>query len=495
MAQFSWIRLIGFVALMLTGLGTETFAQTTDELLANLKSPIPKTRRDAARELGERRQKAGSRTLQEVVASDKTAEVRSAAIHALGRIKDMDALPVMLATLRDSDVDVRRETILALVMLYTEKDIDFILARRSGIRLLDPFLSTYESTVLDPVVTVDPRIPDGLVGLVGQDPDEVSIPAIRALGVLRAGQTVDALGRKLASAGGLRVEILRTFIKMGEPSAGRYVIAYLNDNDTRVRNQAHTAAGVLKTKDAVPELLRIFRSNADENTRKLSLEALARIADPKTEEVMIAALASPSAGLRRFANEGLARLENAKRVEMISSYRLKEKDASVRLAQAFALYRLGRREYIQAVAADLASGRKDQASEYLLESRPEDLYPLLDTGPAEQRRRVAESLGKIGSAGAIPPLRRLLNASDSELVNAANLAIYRIEQRVAPKPQGEKQDTERQRRPKKVVPRVFGFASPIQADGLYVETPLIVKVLRTSVGGIFRGRPLTVAIS
>ncbi len=443
---------LALVVFLTPGLCSPALAQSTEELIANLRSPVAKARREAAHELGERRQKEASEALQGAMRSETDPEVRSAVVIALGRIKDMAALPVMLAALQDGEVDVRRNAILALVMLYIEKDIDFILARRAGINLLNPFLSTYDNTVVDPDSTVDPRIPEALIKLVGRDPEDVGIPAIRALGVLHATSVVEALGQKMAATSGVRVEILRAFIKIGDPAAGKYLTRFLNDDDSKVRHQALTAAGVLRAKNTVPELLKIYRSDADEKTRKLAFEALGQIGDPATERVMIEALLSPSAEMRRFANEGLGRIMAVKETEQISGNRLKEKDASVKLAQAFVLYQLGRREYLQAITAELDSPRKEQASEYLLEIKPEDLYPFVNQGTNSQRKRVIEALGKTGSSGAISHLKPALRADDASLANAANLAIFRIQKRMSIPLKPAAEESDRQSRPKRVKP-------------------------------------------
>ena len=406
--------------------------QTTEELIANLRSPIPKTRREAARELGERRQREAAEALAHTLRTDTRADVRREAARALGLIKDEAPLPALLSALSDAHRDVRRAAILALVSFYIETNIEFITAERRGWHILNPFLSTYEATIIEPETKVDDRIVQGLLRVAQTDGDlSVRRAAVRALGVLRASDVVPQLGRLFMGQSALRVEILKTFMKLGDPRAGTYIIPFLNDSNADVRKSAVIAVGLLRVADAVPKLIEVFERPRDEETARLALEALARLGDRAAEPIFLQNLTHPSPDRRRFAAEGLARLGDTHYVERLSLARLQERDRSVQLALAFALYRLGRREFLEAIFQELDGGHHAQAAAYLLEVEPSDLYPLLRRGSVRARRSVVEALGRIGSRDAIEHLTPLLSAEDPELVNAANLAIHRIEQRAA----------------------------------------------------------------
>jgi HEAT repeat protein len=405
-------------------------AQTTEELIANLRSPIVKTRVEAARKLGERRQREAAGPLAELIRKEASPEVKKEAVRSLGLIKVEDAIPAMLTALIDADKEVRQAAILGVVSLYIETNIDFITARRRGWNLFNPFLETYEATVVEPYTEVDARIIEGLVRVAKTDSDkDVRIAAVKALGVLRATSAIPQLGVLFAASDFLRVDILRTFIKLGDPSAGKYIIPFLGDDESDVRKQALTTIGILGVKEAVPKLIEVYNRPKDDETAKLALEALALIADPTAEEIFLQNLNHRLPDRRRFGNEGVARLAAKKHLERISRERIQEKDRSVQLAQAFALYKLGRAEFAEAVFQELESARKDQAYAYLLEIEPEDLFPFLHRGGLEARKRVIEALGHIGDQETIQQLKPLLTASDPTLVNAANLAIQRIERR------------------------------------------------------------------
>ncbi|MCS6816458.1 MAG: HEAT repeat domain-containing protein [Blastocatellia bacterium] len=426
--------------LLLVSLHSGGLAQTTEELIANLQSPLAKTRLEAARKLGERRQREAAEPLARVLRTDARADVRREAARALGLIKDEATIPALLAALADANRDVRRAAILALVSFYIETNIEFITAERRGWQILNPFLSTYEATLVEPETSVDERIIQGLLRVAQSDGDlGVRYAAIRALGVLRATTIVPQLGRLFVGHSALRVEILKTFMKLGDPSAGPYIIPFLNDSDAAVRKSALIAVGLLRVTEAVPKLIEVFERPRDEETARLALEALALIGDRAAEKIFLQNLEHPLPERRRFAAEGLGRLGDTAYVERISRLRLQERDRSAQLAQAFALYRLGRREFLEAIFQELDGGHHAQAAAYLLEVEPQDLYPFLQRGSPRARRAVTEALGRTGSREAIEHLRPLLRAEDPDLVNAANLAIQRIERReraksVSPEP-------------------------------------------------------------
>src|SRR6185295_12620750 len=131
---------------LFAGLAATTLAETQslETLLAYLKSPNIGTRSDAARKLGERRvhNQLAVEALSTAARKDEEAEVRAEAVEALGKIKDFTAVPDIISALKDTDPGVRRKAVWSLVALYTEHDIDFILNRREGWNLFNPFLDT-----------------------------------------------------------------------------------------------------------------------------------------------------------------------------------------------------------------------------------------------------------------------------------------------------------------------------------------------------------------
>jgi len=435
------------MASLCLALTVEVSGQELQTLVANLKSPDVNTRRKAAKELGNRRQREAAEPLAEAIRTDSDAEVRSNALRALGLIKSFEVLPTMIDALKkDASADVRKAALLALVNLYIEKDIGFITSRRKGLNILNPFLDTDGSAIIDQNVEVNPDIIEAIAEAMRNDADEdMRIGAVRALGVLRAISATPKLVDALSIDKSVRVDVLRTFIKFGISDHGKYAIPYFNDGDAGVRSQAIEAAGLLRTLEAVPELINIYHLGEEKRgvigtvkgtfkglpeRQKLTLRALSLIGAPKAETIFLDNIRHPDEDRRQYAYEGLARLGDKKHEEQILASYLSEKKANVKLAQAFALYKLSSNKYVIPIVEKLDSVTLDnQAYEYLFEIKPDDLYPYLRQGGMKARTKMVEVLGKTGDAKAIERLNPLLKSSDSNYVNAVNLAIERIKAR------------------------------------------------------------------
>lgn len=411
------------------------FAQSPQEkTLADLVSPEVKTRRRAARELGERRFREGVAPLVNALKNDSDPEVRANAAVSLGMIKDTEAIPTLVEALRDPSADVRRAAIRGVVSYSIESDIGFIFARRKGLNTFNPFLETNEPVIVAAFTQVDERILTGLADQMRDDSDvDNRRSAVRALGVLRADSQVPAMVGALTDPM-LRIEIFRVLVKLGNPEYGKHVIPYFSDPSGDIRNQAIAAAGLLRTKDAAAPLNELYRKSAspeERGRRKVILEALGRIGDSSSEEIFLENFADQDDDRRRFAFEGLGRAKNEQLITRISSARLNEKRETVKLAQAFALYKLGRPEYLLEIVRQLDSlSFADQAEGYLPElNSPQDLHPYFNRSTPPGIIRMMRAMGKIGTSADLPALEAMLRNRDSGVVNAANLAIQQIKRR------------------------------------------------------------------
>jgi HEAT repeat protein len=431
--------------------------QSLETLLANLKSPNIVTRRDAARKLGERRvrNQLAVEALAVTAREDQSSSVRADAVKSLGMIKDFSAVPDMIRMLRDPNEEVRLVTVRSLVALYTEHDIDFVTNRRVGWNRLNPFLDTNDHEIVEPYIVVDPNITSSLGEAARSDRSlDVRIAAVRACGVLRARNAIDKLADALASDHELRMEVLRAFIKIGDPAAGRHLVPFFNDSDRKIRTQAMVAAGLLKYRGAVEPLLAAYRLGPEEKgiLKKVSdkvkgritylpprdeaaLWALSLLGDQRAEQVFLENLFSEDGDRRQYAVEGFARMGEPKYRNRIAAMIGKEKDDEVRLAAYWATYKLGDAGSLTFVANKLDSGQHEQAREYLLEANnPADLFPFVRSSSMGVRRRVIEILGRIGDQETIRELEPVTRTSSAETADIANLAIKRIEWRLAGRP-------------------------------------------------------------
>ncbi len=403
-----------------------------DRYLADLTSPDRRTRRRAAAALGDRRLQAAAPALATTLRDDLDAGVRAEAAVALGKIKVPETIPSLLSALREPDAEARRAALRALLLFYIEEDIEFVFARRRGLDRFNPFLETDEPTSVPTGTVVSPDVLQAIADALRDDPNlDNRRSAARALGVLRG----DAMSSALVEALGdpaLREEIFRVFAKLGRPEYAIHVLPHLDDRDSHTRQRAIETVGRLRAREAVAPLMARYRAARPGDSQQTQiLAALARIGDPASESIFSENLNHRSAERRRFAAEGLGRCEAVAYANGILNQRLAEKSASVRLAQAFALYRMGRADFLLEVVNHLDSLRHgDQAESYLYSlARNADVHPYLRRVGTRGAERMMRALGHIGTRDDLPAMQPLLRDGNPRIVNAANRAMRQIELR------------------------------------------------------------------
>jgi len=443
--------------------------QSLETLLAYLKSPNVSTRRDAARKLGERRvrNQLAVEALAVAATKDENGGVREDAVNSLGLIKDFSALPEMLDSIKDIEPSVRCVGVRSLVALYTEHDIEFITNRRSGWNLFNPLLDTSDHEIIEPYILVDPRIIAALGESARGDKErDVRISAIRALGVLRGAGALTQLAEALTADQDVRIEVLRAFIKIGDPAAGPHLVPFFTDSDHKVRTQAMVAAGLLKYRPATEPLIAAYRLGPEKKgsmkkvTDKVkgrftylpprdeaALWALSLLADERAEQIFAENLISYDGDRRQHAVEGLARLAKPQYLDQMSQLILTEDEGDVKLAKHFALYRMGSTPHLTYIIRKLDTDQAPQARGYLLEANPVDLYQFVHSNSKEIRQGVIEVLGRTGDAETVKELEPVVRTSSSSTADAATVAIKRIEWRIAGRPRASDDVMQRPKHP------------------------------------------------
>ena len=150
--------------------------------------------------------------------------------------------------------------------------------------------------------------------------------------------------------------------------------------------------------------------------------------------------------LRQRAAEELAAIGATNQRRMLEGYRLQEKNARVRLALDWALYRVGKSAALFELVRALDSSRAAQARAYLstLES-PEPLYLVLERANGLTQAELLRVLAKAGDAGTLDRLKPYLESYDPKIAEAARLAAEEIEQRLS-----QPQPTDTATRPRQV---------------------------------------------
>jgi hypothetical protein len=146
-------------------------------------------------------------------------------------------------------------------------------------------------------------------------------------------------------------------------------------------------------------------------------------------------LGSGDAAVRQRAAEELAAIAATNQRRMLEGYRLQEKNARVRLALDWALYRVGKTSTLFELVRALDSSRAAQARAYLstLET-PEPLYLFLERANGITQIELLRVLAKVGDAATLNRLNTYVESPDPEISTAARNAAQEIEQRLSQQP-------------------------------------------------------------
>jgi hypothetical protein len=142
---------------------------------------------------------------------------------------------------------------------------------------------------------------------------------------------------------------------------------------------------------------------------------------------------------RRAAAEELARTAAAEHRRLAEGYRAQEKDARVRLALDWALYRMGKNEALFGVVSELDSKKTaEQAVGYLKQiESPEPLYVFLGRVNGNTLVRVLEVLAAVGDTATLERIKPYTESLDPGIADAAKFAEQEINLRQEEQPSVE----------------------------------------------------------
>jgi HEAT repeat protein len=156
-------------------------------------------------------------------------------------------------------------------------------------------------------------------------------------------------------------------------------------------------------------------------------------AQPREEtSIFLSELASREPFVRQQAAEELARRADTEHLKLVEGYRLQEKNARVRVALDWALYRMGKNESLFALVYALDSSQAEQAAGYLTQlDSPQPLYIFLGRTKRIAQVRLLELLGEIGDAETLERIKPLLESFEPTVAVAAEHATEQINARLA----------------------------------------------------------------
>ena len=414
-----------------------------DGLIFDLKSPDPLRRKEAAKQLGDKRAQQAVPNLV-VAASDVDPAVRREVAIALDKMLDPRTIPGLVPLTNDADQDIRERAMQGILDIYLPREGGVGATVNKVANFLNPWSDEWADVVAEPGVPVDPSAVTALQQRLQDTEEGIRIKAARALGVLRGKAAIPAMLDSLNQdrSNTVRFELIRALRKTGDPSVAKDLMNYVSYSDSKIRSEAVFTLGRLRYREAVPELTRLYERESaqpakmiDKTYRERLLDALAFIGDAASKDLFAKEQTNSDDLLRLHAVEGLARIGDPSLVTDISRNRLHEKDAKIQTAQAYALYKMGRKEYLDALVKALSNRKtRDGARQYLVEFRPDqlpELYAHVKSNDVGVREGLAEVFGLIGDSESIQPLQELSKDRRGQIATLANQAIRRINARTA----------------------------------------------------------------
>ena len=420
---------------------------SVDGLIYDLKHPDNDRRKRAATALGRYKIRKAVPELIELT-EDREASLRLAAVNALVRINDTRALKAHIRMTQDPKKEIQKKAIEGIIQIYvTDEKGGFINGVMKVADVVNPLSDDYNPLLVESYVPVSQDAKDALADLLFSPETGIRKDAAVALGILRAHSALSPIQHALSLEpdNGVKVELIRTIYKIGDPSAGTEVIPLVSDRDKKVHDEAIFTLGRLRVSEALPVLKELYESGVEERKKILKfvpvsgkddlqkklLEALAYIGDSSCYDLFLSALEDSRDSYRLLAAEGLGRIGDSSDITRVSEKYLHEKSGKTKLAMSFALYHMGREEHLIEV---VNSSDKDQAYHYLLElnaSEIRGLYPYMQIVENPIRVRLLDIIGLRGDSSAVPVIEGWMQSTSPELSSAANLAMRRIQGREA----------------------------------------------------------------
>jgi HEAT repeat protein len=365
---------------------------------------------------------------------------RAAAVRLLRDARYPEAVGPMAPLVLDPVDDIQLEAIAAELGFFIDQDVrtkkmvGFVVEqRRSGIAA-----SAFD---LGPLVVWPRPVPAELVTsllqAVDDDNAKVRLEAIYATGVLARAPLTAEQAQKLIKAldhydPAVRSGAARVIARLKLADAADALIKTVNDSQADVRFAAMRALGAISEHRAIAALTEQVAYYKKGEGAWSALDALARIAAPVSVPLFKERLADKDPYLRRAAAEGLGRAADATSIETLERIVTTDEAPMVRMASAFALQKLGR-PYVARIA-DLMTSDKvvGQGQEYLVEIGPPAapaLIPRLQEPDRDLRAAIADVLGAIGDASAVPALTEAAKDTNPAAASAAKRATARIQAR------------------------------------------------------------------
>ncbi len=392
------------------------------------------------REIG----KAGSSAIPRLteLLKDPNTDVR---VEAVKQLTDARALDALILATRDNEAEVQIHATDGLVNFYLPGYVQTGFGssvKRVGGSIKGKFTDTNDQ-VIDPYVTARPDVIAALSALVRGG---ASLPAranaARAVGILRGKGAIPDLVEALRTKDtDVLYESLIAMQKIRDESAGPKITFLLRDLNSKVQIAAIETTGLLRNREAVPDLTNALKRAKDAKVRRAALTSLAMLPDEKSREVYRQYLNDKDEKMRAAAAEGFARLRNPADSGLIEQAWKDEGKTAPRLSLAFAMVMLGHTEMsefspLQFLVNNLnSSAYKGDALPFLIELARDNatrkaLYPAIAPGTKDEKIGLARVLAASGDKESVSYLETLSRDTDPAVAQEGLRAMRNLQARL-----------------------------------------------------------------
>ena len=263
-------------------------------------------------------------------------------ITEIGTARSLD--PLILAT-QDNDPEVQIRATDGLVNFYLPGYAKTGFAAslsRVGTSIKGKFTDTNDQ-VIDSFITVRPEVIVALGKLARSGGNlEARANAARAIGILRGREAVpDLLEAVRSKDTNLMYESLIAIQKIRDESAATQISFLLRDLNPKVQIAAIETVGLLRNKEALADLVDALNRTRDARVRRAALTSIAMLPSDSSRQLYVRYLQDKDDKMRAAAAEGYGRLRNPEDRPLLEKAWQDEGKTPVRLALAFALVTLG----------------------------------------------------------------------------------------------------------------------------------------------------------
>ncbi|MDP6380568.1 MAG: HEAT repeat domain-containing protein, partial [Phycisphaerae bacterium] len=341
--------------------------------------------------------------------SDPDVKVRREVAYACREYRRKEALPKLIAALKDKDRDVRAAALGAMVAIPDKSAINALVEAMKDVSL--------RMTAASAIEAMGAAAADHLLVMAKNQDKEIRWQALDALVPLKDVRAIPlfavALGDKsrrvyLTSASGLRL--------VGEPATPA-LIGLLKSPDAIVRRRSADVLFNIKDARALDALVTLLKDK-DDDVRVAGARAIIKLRDSRVVPALSAAMKDPNPDVRYQVTRALASVADKRTVPVLI-----EAMADPRMHQSIllAMERIG-----SAAESDLtaALGNKDrhirgQAARCLgrirIKTAPPKLIATLKDLDRDARKYAAEALGKIRDKSATPGLMQAASDKDASV--------------------------------------------------------------------------------